>query len=272
MYRKRKYGGGGGFRQPRKRRAYGSRYYAMPAGLGRAGRGKMSYGRSWGRRRMLNQRTGGLLGVEVKFYDTYKAETLVPSTTTWASAEFNPAAAVSSLNAIAQGDGPTNRDGNKIVVKSLFLQGLIRRAAAEDIVSPQTDCQVFLAIVLDTQTNGVELNSEDVYSLAEANAYQIASPIRNMSNSTRFKVLATRVVNMDLGSYVSAVAGTAWGNVGKSQRFQIALKNLNLKVNFKTAVTTADVAGISDNGLFLIANSTYSAAYASYTCRLRFVG
>ena len=98
-------------------------------------------------------------------------------------------ATIDCLNGVAQGNGPTNRIGRKFTMKSILIQGAIHIAAQTNQTALDEAPVVYIALVLDTQTNGVTLNSEDVFTNPVGNGTLAVAPLRNMSNTGRFKVL-----------------------------------------------------------------------------------
>lgn len=84
-------------------------------------------GRTLGRARSLglkNARSGGLLGVETKYFDLSRgaASSAIQSSTDCSSAEVDPTT-VSCLNGVPQGDTASSRDGFKIAMKSIQIEG-----------------------------------------------------------------------------------------------------------------------------------------------------
>lgn len=226
-----------------------------------------------------NVRTGGLLGLEVKFLDAPRTLTAIASPADATGGEMDPSSVITGcLSAPAQGDGPSNRDGNRIAMKSIYITGLISIAGQSALAALNAEVfpTVFLALVLDTQTNAAQLNSEDVFTNPNASGDTAAQPLRNMSFTNRFKVLKTLTIP---GSRFFAVASnnaaaTTISTTGCHLPFSLS-KNLGgLKVQFTTGSTTADVAGVIDNSLHLIAycSSTASNPTIAYNSRLRFVG
>jgi len=63
----------------------------------------------------------------------------------------------------AQGDGPSNRDGKEIAMLYLQINGTIALPSKEIQADAPNGCSVFVAIVLDTQTNAAQMNSEDCF-------------------------------------------------------------------------------------------------------------
>jgi len=239
---------------------------------GKPGRAKAGYQK----RASMNQRTGGLLGIEKKFYDTFKADTLVPSSADWTGGEFNPAATISCLNAVTQGDGPTQRDGSSITMKSIFLQGYVTVDLMEAQTAPFPSFAFRFALVLDTQCRGAELNAEDVYGTPGSTAFQaVFGPLRNMSYSTRFKVLKQKLIVINPPTLSSfQVNDFSQSEITRSWSMKHNFGS-GLKVRYLVGGTTEQVANITDNALFLIALSTSAGIgtqSAGYTSRIRFVG
>lgn len=222
-----------------------------------------------------NQRTGGLLGIETKFLDIPCTGFAIPSGTGAAGGEANPTSIVTGcLSAPAQGDGATNREGKKIVIKSCLVQGLIDCDPQATQSTADTPPLVYVALVQDTQTNGVTLNSEDVFTNIAANGNLAASPFRNMSYSSRFKVLSTWSKQLSCIAMANDTGATGGVIVsGLNEPFTLSWKGL-MSVNFTTASTTADVANVIDNSLHIVcfASDQSLTPTIKYSARIRFVG
>lgn len=224
-------------------------------------------GRSLGLR---NLRMGGLLSVEKKFFDQASI-TAMTAQTGWASCEYDPVT-VLCLNGVPQGDTASTRDGYEIAMLSLEVTGNIYVASQIDATAADTAGEIYIAIVLDQMTNGAQLNSEDVYSNTSGSVVTAASPLRNMSYSTRFKVL--KAVKMDLPQAYFSFDGTNIEQAGFFRKFKFYVDLKGLKTRFQAGTTTGYVGTIVDNSLHLIANCTNVtlAPTISYNCRLRYVG
>jgi len=223
---------------------------------------------------LRNMRTGGLLGIETKYLDLGINNALV-ATTDATGGECQPdSGSTGCLTAPAQGDGSQNRDGKKIVVKSILVTGTISSVVQTAQNSADVVPEVYLALVQDTQTNGVTINSEDVFTNVAGIALTATVPFRNMSNVSRFRVLKTVKKKLVMPS-MTADAGTGTIVQSGQASCSIALSWTGLMpVNFTTASTTADVANVVDNSVHLIAycNSTTLAPAFAGACRIRFVG
>lgn len=217
------------------------------------------------------------LGVEKKFLDVPCTSTALTAPTDASGGEIQPTSVVTGcLSAPAQGDGPSNRDGSRIGIKSILVMGSFSNAIQQD----QTDADVmptlFVALVQDKQTNGATIVSEQVYTNPAADADLAAMPLRNMSFTNRYKVLATQTVvvpqlQLMQDSLVTATASQSGFNIP----FVLQKKwKTPLRVQFTTGSTTADVANVIDNSLHIIAFATGTGTVPGiqFTSRLRFIG
>jgi len=210
-----------------------------------------------------NLRTGGFIGIENKFYDTGINSTTVPQTT--AGAEMDPAANVSCLNAIAQGDGESNRDGRQCKLTSIQVKGYVARGTSSDGADVAISPLVRVLIVWDKQTNGVQLNSEDVLQDA---AFDDVNSLRNAQYMRRFQVLYDQT--FELGPLTAGTDGAnTISQAGPTKRFDF-YKKINIPVNFTG--TTADIANITDNSIHVMAIASGGSCTIGYQARVRFVG
>ncbi len=240
----------------------------------RAGGAKRSYKRRRSaptprRARRINARTAGFLGIEKKFFDQVNTGTAILATSSPSGGENDPAA--NCLNAIAQGDQESNRDGRKCMMKSVQVTGIIYQDTQQAQSAPDTTPICYIALVLDRQTNGAQLNSEDVFVNPSAQSGLGCSLLRNLQFISRFKVLKSAqivlpqpTVYFDSGSNTTEASGTV-------TPFQMYVK-LELPINFTG--TTSTVANIVDNSLHIIAfcSANQTAPQLQYNSRVRFVG
>lgn len=253
------------------------RYRKFNKRFGLGGRGGYRSSASLGRVRSrtymaLNQRTGGLLGIEKKFLDCTIGGIAITSPAAANGGAIAPSAGCTGCySAPAQGDGPTNRDGNKIVACELNVIGTVVVPSQTNQTTADTSCYVYMALVQDTQTNGAVLASENVYSNPANSGLTAANPFRNMSFTSRFKLLAIK--RMTLRMPAITFDGTNVEQSGFHTPFQLKWKG-QIPVTFTTASTTADIANVTDNSIQLIAycSSTELVPVIAGNARLRFYG
>ncbi len=227
-------------------------------------RGKMHRGFSVAQRRgdsMANARTGGFTGIETKFIDYTYGPTAIA--TAQAGAEADPTTA-DCISAIAQGDGESNRDGRKAVLKSLHVRGNVTYSPIDDGTTIGDSAIVRVIIVQDTQTNAVQENAEDVILPAT----NVEHAFRNLQFSKRFRILKDFKFMLNI---VAAAAGTATtvDSAGVSRNFAFD-RDVNIPVIHKA--TTAVVGAITDNSVHVIAFASRAGLLMSYESRVRFVG
>ncbi len=219
--------------------------------------------------RFRNIRTGGFIGKELKFYDTKLVASALTAPTDAAGGEHDPSATI-VLNSVTQGDGEQQRDGRKMTMKSIYINGLVTVVPQANVTAGDPASVIYIALVLDTQTNGATIVSEEVYENKSADGILAASPMRNLQQSTRFRVLAKKQFTMQNPNL--SWDGTNMEQQGLSRTWKMYVNLKNMNVLFKG--TTESVANIVDNSLHLIAytSSTSLAPLLYYNSRLRFQG
>lgn len=263
MYGKRKYGQSSSYNRKR-----GPPATAFAAKVRRLTAPRASFKKRSAARSIANARIGGFLGIENKFYDTGVVAGALGAPTDASGGEFDPAS-VNCISAPAQGDGESNRDGKNIKILSCHVAGVIAMAKQADQTAADFIPTVMVALVLDTQTNGAQLASENVYTNPSGNAQTCTTPLRNLQYSKRFKVLASKILR--LPQLQMTWDGTNVEQSGGSVPFRFD-KRLNLPVTFNG--TTAGVASVVDNSLHIIAYAENTTAVPTiyYNARVRFVG
>lgn len=159
------------------------------------------------------------------------------------------------LNGIAAGDDYTNRDGRKIMMKSI----LMRLCLKADTTQSSTVGEVLRVIVVyDRQCNGVALTGANVLQSAVWNA-----PV-NLDNRERFKILYDNTLTVP-GWYVAA--GNLTGGSPTIRNIKV-FKKLNLDVTYSGTANT--VGSIATGSLYLLTFSQYNKAWMDYYIRVRF--
>lgn len=215
------------------------------------------------RRRYTNPRTGGYLGIEKKYVDYEYNAAIVGSV---AGAEADPSTYL-ALNAIQQGDGQSNRDGFQVDLLSLHLQGHVLFSGVSS-ASPITTPMARILVVLDQQTNGAQLNAEDVLS-DPGDANLDVNAFRNLQYTTRFRTLKDIFLARESVAAVWDGANVLSNGSIVPWECHIDLKGMTTRYNN----TTASVANIVDNSLHVICICTNgSTAQLRYQSRVRFMG
>lgn len=228
--------------------------------------------RRYGSYAMANIRTGGLLGIEKKCIDSARIAYALTAPTDATGGIVVPGSGITGcFTAPAQGDAFSNRDGNKIVIVELNCLMNLSVVAQTAQTACDTSCIIFIAMVQDTQTNGAAFTSDLVYTNPGANALTAASPFRNLSYLSRFKVLKTK--RIDLRIPAVTWDGTDLDQGGMHTNIWMRWKG-KMPVTFTTASTTADIANVTDNSINFVAfcTNTTLAPSLSINARCRFYG
>lgn len=220
-------------------------------------------------KQVSNLRIGGFLGIELKYVDYALAGQVLVAPTDATGGEVDPATAL-ALNAIAQGDGEQQRDGKQAAIKSCYVTGVVDLPALANQTAGKDLPTVFVALVLDKQTNAAQLSSENVFTNPGASAILAASPLRNMQYTSRFEVLDSCL--LEFSPNMITWDGTNIESGGSRAPFKLSWTG---ELMTQYVGTGATVAAIQDNSLHLIAYvgpSVTSAPVISYNSRVRFVG
>lgn len=228
------------------------------------------------RRTSSMARVARLLGTEQKYLDSFASLVAIPAPTDCSGGEMQPEGGCTDcLSAPAQGDGPQARDGKKIVINNVFVTGFIDYTVENDRDDVITAPTVFVALVQDKHTNKATIVSEQVFTNPNDVASVNAWPLRNMENTSRYKVL--KHVTITSPAVTSGTDGASTlSNDTNGVPFMLSWKG-EIPVNFTTAGTAANVNTVIDNSLHIIAFATSTTANSlapslSYNCRIRFVG
>lgn len=197
------------------------------------------------------QQLRAMLGQETHFTDNVYSGAVVA---TAAGAEADPATFL-CLNNTAYQTGPTGRDGERVKLVSTFVRGDVVFTASTNL-----DGYVRILLVQDNQTNGAQLNSEDV--LVDGAGTDVQS-LRELSYVKRFRVLKEIIIKCDGRSAATAtytVPFTMFHKFGKA----------GVDVNFTN--NQNNITAIQDVSIHVIAiASDASMATLRYQSRSRFM-
>lgn len=219
-------------------------------------------------RRTAARLAAAALGVEKKFYDTSFTEAALSVATDSTGGEYDPSA-TSMISTPAQGDGATNRDGKQIVAKYVEIKGFVRVPRLINQTAAATPYTAMLALVLDTQTNAAQAQSEQVFTNPAAAAGTAPDCLRNLEYGARFRILKQQ--HFTFPPLPSTYDGTNVEQAGYQKDFTWYVPLGDLKINFNSG-TTASIANVIDNSLHMMGFGNSADISLSYNARLRFLG
>lgn len=197
------------------------------------------------------KRTGGFLGLERKFLDCAFGNITIVASTDATGGELQPSSGcVDSISVPSQGTGPSSRDGRRYMLRSAFVSGVVLTLREQDQADVKSNLGYFFALVLDTQTNAVAINSEDVYTNFGNTAGILPTPLRNLSNSDRFRVLDSKYV--ELGSMYASTDGASTTTMCNQYAPTVTL-NWSGSIECNSVATGANVSSAADNSLHVVA-------------------
>lgn len=223
-------------------------------------------------RQMVNQRTGGFVGIELKFLDLAR-NAVTPGNNANMTGGTIDNTTVDCLNAMQEGNNQSTRIGRRITMKNIQIRGLVvwNSLLAETV--PAIFHPVYIAVVLDTQNNSkAGLSSEEVFTNPGLSLDLISNPLRNLEYSSRYKVLKwTRVTRQVTGFGVQETpTPDTFPVAGCEVPFTMFINLNNLQVLYNA--NNGNSTDITDNALHLVAFCRGSDATVSWCSRLRFVG
>lgn len=242
----------------------------MRAKLGQGARTKYRYYqfKPYAGQRQFVPRTMGPFSVtESKYFDSFVNATAVPESTDWTGTEVDPAA--ESLFTPQEGSDIDNRIGRKVSVYKLAIRGYISQAIASDQADILANTLIRLILFIDTQTNGVQAQGENLMASPGAATQALTfCTFQNLQNLGRFRVLRDKVIRPTI-----EVAGTDGANTNSIQSNPVHFK---MTVKFKkpiivrfNATNGGTVGDIIDNSFHLLAQKSGSnfTHNISYQCR-----
>jgi len=222
-------------------------------------------------RMVANAVTMGFMGIEKKFLDTAKSDTGIASVPALTGGEYDPSTGCTGcLSCPAQNDTEQGRDGKRIVIDSLILKGYVRTGGETGQAPFASPVKAFVAVILDTQTNANQLNSEDVFKNLLGTANGVVCPTKNLLFGKRFRILKSQVFDLTPIGIAAAGASIAFNGVRRDFDWYIPFKG-GLPVELNSG-TTADVANVIDNSLHVVAFATDADSAIAYNARIRFQG
>lgn len=245
----------GSARSTERRREYQVSRVREARAIARAGQGLVPMGPAL---RMADRRAR----MEQKYFDAYIIQN---ASTALVSSVLAPAVGT-TLFAPAQGSGNTNRDGRRVVVTSITVEGYNLLAPfattnplATGPTAPFTPPTICIWLVWDKQTNGTQATGDLVYT--GPTAQFAVAPLRNMLYTRRFKVLKKWSIVPDADSITWTTNATSafTGTIGQRHNFNF-YKKVRIPVNFSASNSTPFVADVIDNSFFMMATTNDAAS------------
>jgi len=152
-----------------------------------------------------------------------------------------------TLNAVPQGTGDSQRVGRQITIKSIEMTGVIQ--SDQTGLSPDT---VAIWLVLDKQANGANPTVAQVVAPDPVDDTVPSLPIAhpNLENSDRF-VLLRKWVSSTYSNYANSL-GTPALPVHQQFRFY---KKVDIPIDFDSSASTGVLGTIRSNNLILLASA-----------------
>ena len=206
---------------------------------------------------------------ERKYFDTERTSTALNATTSnWANGEYDPAT-LNNLFSPSLGDDFNNRTGRKCQVLSIRIRGSIGIPQQANQTAGDPATRIRLVLVQDKQTNGAQLNAEDVInSGAASNARDM---FQNPAFFGRFRILKDK--NIVLQNPNFSYDGTNIEQAGLAKDFKISMnfkKPIDVHFNTTNGGTVADIV---DNSFHVIAacDDVTLAPAILYKCRVTYM-
>jgi len=195
-------------------------------------------------------RTGGFYGpgqrslMEAKVVDTDPANYSMDTT-----------GSVTLINGVATGSDFTDRIGRKIILKSVYVRGIIK-----PVDSQTNDALCRMMVVYDMQANGAAPAITDILKSATSQSQL------NMNNRDRFKIIFDKVVALGARDIASGYTGLV--NVVPIKKY----KKLRHETVFSGTLST--IGSISTGALYLVNVGDQSSGLGgnfSGSVRVRFI-
>lgn len=208
---------------------------------------------------------------ERKYLDTSTSASAIISVAagSWAGAELDPAS--SGISCVATGTDISNCIGRKFGIVAIRVKGYIAvpTQTNQTVTDSPSLCRILL--VQDKQTNGVQLNAEDVIGSDEGQAPGLVM-LQDPQSFGRFKVWKDKMISFDSPRVTYDGTNIEQGGMIRPFKWNIKFKK-PIVVHRNTGNSTATIAGIVDNSFHIIGGTSDStlAPVLSYKARCVFI-
>jgi len=214
---------------------------------------------------------GGQITADNHYFDAELALTAVQnSTADWTGTELDATVgagvlAMNCLFAPVTGDDIQNRQGRKVFLKKLRIQGQLLVAKSANTTSARTPNIIRVIVYQDKQTNGTQSQGEQLIS--SGTATNCLYMFQSTANFGRFRILKDKTFTFqDPSMFRENAADEAFFN-GLTRFFKFNLK-VNEWVNYN-ATNGGTVADVIDNSWHLIACTDAGDLIASMRYKVR---
>lgn len=186
------------------------------------------------------------------------------------------------IGGIGRGDGPSARDGRQATFLSTMLKGninIVQTGVGSYDMMPTV--VVTLYLVLDKQTNGVQMNSEQPFTSPAPASALPSQAMLDLSETHRFRVLKKKRFVIEANAATTALAEDEVRSGQKAVPFTMYQSyGKGMRVNYLSDVTGGAIAGVTDNSVHLIGfvdqvtgtlGMAGFSATVQYSARTRFV-
>lgn len=214
-----------------------------------------------------NDRIGGFEGTELKFLDVWNKKDI---TDTVGLTSLHDPTTQLCLNAIPEGNGPSERVGRMARMDSLHIRGIARMSSSEASIRQGTAFRVI--VFVDHQTNGAAPSMTDLL-VQPTNPTSIwpsggmdQLEFTNLEWKKRFSILSDKMLSLNSNTAISTVLCGA-----KVVHFEQMIDLKGLQVTFNGP--SGYLSTVTDNSIHIafVSNETL-VIKASYVSRLRFRG
>lgn len=200
---------------------------------------------------------------ELKYQDLSLILADPPVVTGCTAGEFDPPAA-KCLNAVPQ--SPTGRVGSSTWGQRIIISGNIVISAQNLQLSPDSWGLIHLSVVWDKQTNGAQLNSEDVYVNPSISTFLSANPLLNTNGLTRYEILRTKIIQVTDPNMVINAQNDLVASAGYTIPFYMDIPLPDVRTIYSDSGAT--VTSIIDNSFHLLAFASQgNGKILNYNCR-----
>lgn len=260
-------------RSVRRRSAAGRRpVVARRVGRNQAAQARAAYRRF---RYRHNRVTMGVIGMELKYFHETAAATIV-SVDDASGGQITPSS-TEMLFCPVIGDGPTNRDGRKVRLKSIQIRGIIRSTGRTGVgTHPDSFPIVVGYLIKDTQCNGVLANSGNMFDPSGLGSDMNWSSFRDLSTTARFKILKKQMwtfpnLPFQVNPTNPPTSYYASGFMKPFEWFVAEEEDVDFVQNAGDTNTVANLTKVNYITVFFTNNSGWTPA-VTWQSRCRFIG